>query len=232
MKHDFFTIKGFNQSAYAELTNPDGRLKVELPTGSSGLTDTELRASAVPVAQVSGASWSTSVTIVSGTISSTVATGVTPADAVDDGSAPVKVGGIARTANPAVVAGGDMVSFSADAIGRQLIRPLQARGLLATGYATLTTGTETTLYVSPAATYSDLIYVMGANTSDAAATVDIRSGTGLGVLATIQIPANGTAGVAFPVPLPQEETVATWTADMNDITGTSVYISALFSKEV
>ena len=57
-KTDFFTIKGFEQSAFAEITNPDGRLKVELPSGTSGLTDTELRASAVPVSQVSGVGWS------------------------------------------------------------------------------------------------------------------------------------------------------------------------------
>lgn len=37
------------------LINPDGRMKVELPTGSSGLTDTELRASHLDVQQVSGA---------------------------------------------------------------------------------------------------------------------------------------------------------------------------------
>jgi len=60
-KADFFTIKGFSTSAFSELTNPDGRLKVELPSGSSGLTDTELRASSVPVAQASGAMWSTNV---------------------------------------------------------------------------------------------------------------------------------------------------------------------------
>lgn len=60
-KGDYFTIKGFSTSAFAELQNPDGRLKVELPTGSSGLTDTELRSSSVPVAQVSGITWSTNV---------------------------------------------------------------------------------------------------------------------------------------------------------------------------
>ena len=50
----------------ANVVNPDGRLKVELPTGSSGLTDTELRASAVPVSQVSGAVFSVSVTDIFG----------------------------------------------------------------------------------------------------------------------------------------------------------------------
>ena len=60
-KADYLTIKGFSQSAYSELTNADGRLKVSVETGGSGLTDTELRATAVPVSQLSGASWSTNV---------------------------------------------------------------------------------------------------------------------------------------------------------------------------
>lgn len=60
-KADFLTIKGFSQSAYSELTNADGRLKVSVETGGSGLTDNELRATAVPVSQVSGANWSVSV---------------------------------------------------------------------------------------------------------------------------------------------------------------------------
>jgi len=61
-KTDHFTIKGFGQSAFAEFMNPDGRVKVEMPAGGSGLTDIELRASSVPVAQASGAVWSTEVT--------------------------------------------------------------------------------------------------------------------------------------------------------------------------
>ena len=57
-KSDFITIKGFSASAYADYINADGRLKVEVATGGVGLTDTELRATAVPVSQVSGANWS------------------------------------------------------------------------------------------------------------------------------------------------------------------------------
>ena len=60
-KADFLTIKGFSASAYADLQNADGRLKVSVETGGSGLTDNELRASSVPVAQASGATWSTNV---------------------------------------------------------------------------------------------------------------------------------------------------------------------------
>ena len=403
-KSDFFTIKGFSQSAYSELMNADGRLRVSLETGGSGLTDNELRAahldvlqmsgsvdsvyvlgafgstiadgvfnadnrirvsvetggsgltdaelraSRIPVEQVSGAIWSvyvsgsvnTAVTIlngdgvyrdtfpvsgtvavsgitnsvaaslvdssgvqysgsnpvpvtgavtvlgaisstgaylldgdgnyrntmpisgtvavsgitnsvaasiidssglqysgsnpfpvsVSGSISSVVAVGAVVADGIDDGSAPVQTGAIARTANPTAVSGGDVVKLTADDLGRQVMRPVQVRDLIATAYATLSNGTETTLLSASAGVYHDLIYVMGANNSDVAVTVDVRGVTAGNVVMTLQVPANGTAGIACPVPLPQAETGNNWTADMGDITGTSVYLTALFSKEI
>jgi hypothetical protein len=64
---DSVYITGAAASTFAEIMNPDGRVKVELPTGSSGLTDTELRASHIDVMQMSGANWSVSVTDVFGT---------------------------------------------------------------------------------------------------------------------------------------------------------------------
>ena len=169
---------------------------------------------------------------VSGSITSTVVTGSTVSDAVDDNSAPVKIGAIARTANPSAVSGGDSVSLSADDVGRPITRPIQARDLIQTAYATLTNGTETTLLAASAGSYHDLIYVMGANNSDVAVTVDIRPVTAGNVVMTLQIPASGTAGVALPVPIPQSDTGNNWTADMGDITGTTVYVSALFTREV
>jgi hypothetical protein len=172
MKHDHFTIKGLAQSAFAEILNPDGRVKVETPAGASGLTDAELRASSVPVMQVSGASWST------------------------------------------------------------VARPINVRGSLATAYVSLTTGTETTLLAGTAGEYRDLIYLMGANNSDAAVSVDIRDVAAGNIQTSVRIPANGTAGVSLPVPIPQSETGNNWTVDMGDITGTVVTLSALFSKEV
>ena len=83
-----------------------------------------------------------------------------------------------------------------------------------------------------ASTFFDLVYIAGANNSDAAVSVDIRSGTANGVVLTLQIPANGTTGVSLSVPIPQDVAANTWTADMADITGTTVSLSALFSKEV
>ena len=311
-KTDFFTIKGYSQSAFADYLNADGRLRVSVETGGSGLTDSELRASGVEVHQVSGSIWSVSVndafrttvasalinsddrlrvslepggsgltdtelraahldvlqvsgaidsvwvkgfdvsvaasmvdslgvqysgsnplpiTVVSGALTSSVAVGDQLHDAADDGGAPVKIGGIARQTNQSAVADGDRVSATFDDLGRQIVRT-QVRDLTQSAYAQLTTGTETTLLAGVASTFLDLLWVVGANNSDAAVMVDIRSGTAGSTLLTLQIPANGTAGIAPALPIKQEVVAGTWTADMGDITGTTVSISALFSKEV
>jgi hypothetical protein len=252
-------VSGLISSALADYINADNRLRVSVETGGSGLTDSELRASAVPTIQASGAidsvfitgasgtlaanivdstgvGYSGSnplpITIASGALTSTVVVGSVVADVADDGSAPLKIGGIARTANPTAVAGGDTVSSTHDDLGRQITRPLQVRDLMATAYVSLTTGTETTLLAAGAGTYLDLVYLMGTNNSDAAVTVDIRGITGGNIVTSIRIPANGTAGVSLPVPIPQDETGNTWSCDLPDITGTTVTVSALFSKEI
>jgi hypothetical protein len=176
--------------------------------------------------------------LVAGSGNSTVSVGAVVSDAVDDGSAPIKHGGIARTANPTAVAGGDIVTYSADDLGRQITRPVQARDLIATAYVSKATGstfgTETTLLAATAGSMFDLIYVMGANDSDAAINVDIRGVTAGNVLMSLYIPATGTAGLALPVPFPQttSDTGNAWTIDLPDVTGTNVNVSALFTKEV
>ena len=170
--------------------------------------------------------------VVVGNDSTTMVVGNVVADAADDGSAPHKIGGIARQANPAAVAANDRVSATYDDLGRQVMRVNQVRDLIQTAYVALSTGTEATLLASASGVFSDLIYIMGANDSSAAVQVDIRAATGANKIMTIEIPANGTAGVSLPVPIPQDVAADTWTVDMPDITGTNVYISALFSKEV
>lgn len=321
-------------STGTNIVNSDGRLKVELPTGSSGLTDTELRASAVPVSQVSGSAWSTEVTntvtvsgsltstgaylldgdgnyrgtlpveatnldirdldfstddvsvyqvsghrwsteatqsgtwnietvttitgitntiatanvdstgaqysgsnpmptyLVAGSGNSTVSVGDLASDAADTGSAPVKIGGIARTANPTAVAAGDRVSATYDDLGRQVMRTLQVRDLIQTAYVSVTNGTETTLRAGVAGAFLDCIAVMCSNNSDAAVSLDIRPVTAGNIVHTIRIPANGTAGWAPPIPWPQSDTGNNWTVDGPDETGRTITVSALFSQEL
>lgn len=172
------------------------------------------------------------VTIVTDQAASTIAVGDLASDVVDTGSAPVKIGGIARTANPTPVAAGDRVSATFDKIGRQVVNITQVRELLATAYVSLSNGTEATFLAGATGVFNDLIYIMGANTSDAAVQIDFRGVTAGNVMFTLQIPAQATAGVAPPVAIPQDATGNNWTADMPDITGTTVYLSGLFSKEV
>lgn len=180
--------------------------------------------------QVSGFADSVFVIGSSGT---TAVVGDVNADEADTGSAPIKIGGIVRTANPTAAANGDRVSASFDSVGRQVMTPLQVRGLRATAYVALSTGTETTLLAAGGAgVYHDLIYIMGANNTASAVQVDIRSVTAGSIVATLTIPASGTAGIAMPVPLPQDNVNNNWTVDMPDTTGTTISLTALFSKEV
>jgi hypothetical protein len=269
-KADYFTIKGFAQSAFAEITNSDGQVKVAGVFTSAAPASTYVIAgnseglpynydNPVPVTITSGASATSASNVVdssgipytgsnpfpitgnvnvNGTTNSTISVGVTLHDDADIGSAPQKIGGVAVTANPNAVSGGDMVNFRADDLGRQLIRPVQVRDLITTAYVSLTSGsafgTETTLLAASAGKMFDLIYIMGSNNSDAAVSVDIRGITAGNVLMSFIIPAGGTAGIATPVPLPQtsSDTGNAWTVDLPDITGTNVNITALFSQEI
>lgn len=64
---DSVYVTGAADSTFAVILNPDGRVKVELPTGVTGLTDIELRAAHLDVQQVSGSVDSINVLQVSGT---------------------------------------------------------------------------------------------------------------------------------------------------------------------
>lgn len=169
-----------------------------------------------------------------GSDSTVMVVGDIASDVADDASNPVKFGGTARTANPTNVAAGDRVTAGFDVAGRQIIMPIQVRGLLTTAYATLNTNTETTLRAGVASTFNDLVYIMGSNTSAGAVSVDVRDATGGGVIMTLNFPAEGTAGVAPAVPIPQNLVATAWTVDFNDsdISNTTVYFSGLFAQNL
>lgn len=189
----------------------------------TGITNT------IDVRQVSGAGWSV---VVTGSTGTTAVTGTVAPDSADDGAPPVKTGGVARTANPTAVGAGDMVSFTADDLGRQLMRPVQVRDLIKTAYVSITNGTETTLLAGVAGAFLDCIMITASNNSDAAVSVDIRNVTAGNVIHTLRIPANSTAGWAPSVPWPQDATGNNWTVDGPDETGRTLTFSALFSQEV
>lgn len=187
----------------------------------------------VVIAGNSDASVSVNNTVtVSGSLTSVVAVGDIVADAADTGSAPLKTGGIARTTQPSAVADGDRVSFTADKMGRQLVRPVQIRDLIKTAYVSIANGTETTLLAGVAGSFLDLIMITATNNSTAATQLDIRAVTAGNIIHTMYLPAStGPVGFTPSVPWPQDATGNNWTIDMPDQTGTTVYVSALFSQE-
>ena len=168
----------------------------------------------------------------SGALTSAVVVGPTVADTADDGSAPVQVGGIARTANPTAVAANDVVKFTSDDLGRQLTRPIQVRDLVKTAYVSITNGTETTLRAAVAGAYLDCVSLIASNNSSAAVSLDIRAVTAGNIIHTLRIPADSTAGWVPQVPWPQDETGNNWTVDGPDETGRTITVSALFSQEI
>ena len=190
----------------------------------SGVADMALRV-------VNATDVSTSVNV-TGFTSSVATVGDVVADAADTGEAPVKTGGIARTANPTAVADGDRVSSSYDDLGRQVITPYQVRDLVVTAFLALATGTETAVLAGAASTLRDLVHVVCANQSDAAVDIDFRFGTGGSIVFSLTVPADATAGFVPAVPVPMSEVAQALTADMADISGTTVNISALFINNV
>ena len=136
------------------------------------------------------------------------------------------------TTNKTAKSDGADIRPKTDDLGRQVMRNIQVRDLIATAYVSITNGTETTLKSGVTGAFLDLIYILGANDSDSAVRVDIRAVTGGNIATSIVIPASGTSGVSLPVPIPQDATGNNWTVDMPDITGTTVTLSALFSQEI
>lgn len=163
----------------------------------------------------------------------TTATAGDIAAATTDSGNPLKIGGVARTANPTAVTGGQRVNASFDDLGRQLITPYQVRDLIATAYVSLTNGTEAELLAAGAAgVFHDLIEVTFANTSTGAVTIDLRDATAGGIVKSFQVPGGNSITQAFTVPIPQNAAALPWTADMDDVSATTTNVSATFIKNV
>lgn len=129
---------------------------------------------------------------------------------------------------------GGSVQGSADSLGRTLVRPITVRQLIATAYTTLANGTRTqigTAIAGPSNSYFDLIWMMATNNSDKAVQVDIYDHiTTGGIVMTLQLPANFSQPYSFSPPFPQSDVGQGWSADLQDVTGTTVNISAMFEN--
>lgn len=141
-------------------------------------------------------------------------TGNVAHDSADSGN-PIKVGGVATSANITRVTSGDRAHFITDLGGRQVTVPHQVRELLVKQTTTISNTTETTILTGAASTFHDLVFLMITNTSSSATRVDIRDDTGGTVMFSVAIAANGGAVIPFPVAIPQTTLADNWTAQLS-----------------
>lgn len=139
--------------------------------------------------------------------------------------------GIVRQTNPTPKFDNQPAVPMFDDVGRRITMPFQVRDLVSTASASLTNGTAITLLAAGSGgVFNDCVHVSFANNSTAAANVVLLSdGT---IIKTIQVPANNTLSIDFTYPLTQPVANTIWSVDMEDVTGTTVNVDAVFVKNV
>jgi hypothetical protein len=153
-------------------------------------------------------------------------------DAVDAG-APVKVGGQARTTNPAAVADADRSNFITDKLGKQVVVN-SIRDLKGVQKTTITSSTaETTIVTAVASTFLDLYGLIISNTSTTKTSVTIKDATSGTTRAIIRVPADDVRGFMLTesAAIIQATVNNNWTATCADSVA-SIEITALFVKNI
>lgn len=114
-----------------------------------------------------------------------------------------------------------------DKLGREITIPYVARGALVTATATLTTGTPTTLIAGDTDYPLDILEVTFSNQSTVAALVTLLDdGT---TVRTLEIQP-GTVELCPHIPIIQGAKGGNWYVKMEDITGTTVTVDAILTK--
>lgn len=230
-----------------KLMDPTADSSNAIATGQGDTTQGTIRVihagdAAVSVSVLSGTI--TTVTAVTGITNSVAATIVDSSGVAYSGSNPVPVDdlSVAMTTMPTAVADAGSVTFKSDKFGRSLTVPFQVRDLVKTARASVTTGTEATLLAATAGKKYDLVWLSASTDStwpvsgptsatlQGSVFIDIRMVTAGNIVTTLTLPPSDRGNLIFqpPYPYPQSDTGNNWTVDMNDITGTTATIDALF----
>lgn len=169
--------------------------------------------------------------VVSGTVTAVVS-GDTASGASDAGN-PVKVGGLAKTANPTGVTDGQRVNALHDILGRQIIAG-SVRGLKGNIFTTLiaTTG-QLSLIPAISTAFIDVYGCILENTSSSTCTVTFRDATAATPQFEFTVPGGDTRGfmVAESGAYRQTAQNTSWTIQCN-IAVTSIAASLLYVKNI
>jgi hypothetical protein len=146
-----------------------------------------------------------------------------------DANNPVKVGGVARTANPTAVTNGQRVNASFDKLGK-LIAVGAIRDVKGVQKTSITSTTETVVVTAGGAgVFNDVYAIVVTNKSATGVFVDFRDATAGTVRMTLAAPASDTRGftVAVDSAMVQAAAANNWTATLSGAV-TSVEISMLY----
>lgn len=158
-----------------------------------------------------------------------------PHDTADAGN-PVKIGGKAVSAEPAVVTANDRVNALFDLVGKQIVLPYANPENFVSGAITtaMTGTTSTSLVAAPAAGLRNYITTIIVSNAHATVGTDIIIQDGSGGTTLLTIPAAavyGGAVITLPTPL-RQPTTATALYCANVTTGASTKVSAVGYKGV
>jgi hypothetical protein len=137
-------------------------------------------------------------------------------DSPDTGN-PIKIGGKARTTDPAAVANGDRADAYFDKLGKQVVMPMAVRERKIKNRIALTTTTETTLVAAGGSgIFRDLSHLSCSNEGATEVRVDIRDAAGGTVWASYDLAPDGGGFVNnYSTPLPQDTANSAWTAQLS-----------------
>jgi len=135
-------------------------------------------------------------------------------DDVDSGN-PVKIGGVARTANPTAVANADRAQFMTDDVGRLVVVQSHVRDLVTSQYTQITSASETTvLSAGGAGVYHDLTaIVMTCNKNNVQVT--LRDSTAGTINFVTRLDQNTRFQLNFSPPFPQTTANNNWTVQLD-----------------
>jgi hypothetical protein len=151
------------------------------------------------------------------------------ASGTTDANNPVKIGGVARTANPTAVTAGQRVNSTFDKLGKQVVIGAlrEVKGVQKTS---ITTTAETTVVTAGAAgVFNDVYAIVVTNKSATAVFVDFKDATAGTTRMTLAAPAGDTRGFTVPVDSAMVQAVAAnnWTATLSGA-ATSIEITMLY----
>lgn len=157
-------------------------------------------------------------------------TGDVAHDDPDSGN-PVKVGGVARTANPSAVADGDRAQFMTDDVGRVVTITSHTRDLVTSQTTDINNAAETTvLTAGGAGVYHDIVHITLSSTQ-ANSFIELRDSTGGSVVWQGRIDNENPTILTFDPPLPQTTANNNWTIE-RDSGARNLYVTIVAVKNV